>query len=361
MVKAGIPVPVISKSGIVSPSLLAYIICAKYVLALPLNRQEQEFSRLGIEIPRQNMANWVIFASGRWLKPMYDLFMEILVQSEVLHADETTVQVIREDGREAAQTSYMWLYRTSADTERHIILFEYQPTRSGSHPLRFLKKFKGYLHVDGYEGYKKLESQGATLVGCWAHARRKFHETLKALEKADRPNHPANVGYGFCNKLFELERQYDDVKLTAEQRLEHRLIESQPIAEEFFAWAAGQAKNPAALSRSAFGKAVGYAANQREWLINVFRDGRLALSNNLAENSIRPFTIGRNNWLFSYSAKGAEASAAAYSIVETAKANGLVPFEYFKLLFERLPSLTAERYAECLPWANGVRDLCAIK
>jgi transposase len=357
MVKSDVPKPVISGSGIVSPSLLSYIICAKYVLALPLYRQEQEFERLGIEIPRQNMANWVIYGANKWLKPIFELLKSELIKQGILHADETTVQVVKEDGREAKQTSYMWLYRSSAKSEKPIILFEYQTTRSSSHPLRFLEGFKGFLHVDGYEGYKKLQPQGVTIVECWAHARRKFHDVLKALEKSDRPNHPANVGYEYCNRLFELERQFDDEKLTPEERLERRLAASKPLAEQFFAWAAEQAALPMTLPKSVFGKAVGYAVNQRDWLMNVFSDGRLAISNNLAESSIRPFTIGRNNWLFAYSAKGADASAAAYSLVETAKANGLVPFEYFKFLFEQMPNISPEQYASLLPWLPEAQNL----
>lgn len=154
----------------------------------------------------------------------------------------------------------------------------------------------------------------------WSHARRKFHDTLKAIDKADRPNHPANTGYEFCNRLFELERQYDDEKLTPEQRLERRIAESKPVAEQFFAWAAEQAALPTTLPKSVYGSAVGYAVNQRKWLSNICKDGRLAISNNLAERSIRPFTVGRKNWLFCYSTKGADASAIAYSIAETAKA-----------------------------------------
>ncbi len=361
MVKTNVPAPVIPKSGVVSPSLIAYIICAKYVLALPLARQEQEFARLGIEIPRQNMANWVIFVAERWLKPFWKLLLRILVLAEILQADETTLQVIREDGKEAKQLSYMWLYRTAGDSQQPIILFEYQPTRSSSHPLRLLKDYKGYLHVDGYEGYKKLEAQGVTLVECWSHMRRKFHDALKALDKSERPNCPANTGYEFCNKLFELERQYDGEKLTSEKRLERRIAESKPVAEQFFTWAAEETTNSETLPKSAFGKAIVYALNQRRWLMNIYKDGRLAISNNLAESSIRPFTIGRNNWMFSYSAKGAESSAIAYSIAMTAKANGLVPFEYFKLLFERLPNLPSDRYNECLPWAVEVKERCAVK
>ena len=358
MVKSKVPAPVIPGSGVASPSLLSYIICNKYVLALPLYRQEQEFERLGLTISRQTMANWIIYVAAHWLKPIFELLRTELLLNDILHADETTVQVIKEDGRTAKQESYMWLYRTATDVSRPAVLFEYQPTRSSSHPIRFLADYKGYLHVDGYQGYKKLEAPGVTIVECWAHMRRKFHDALKALEKADRANSPANVGYEFCNRLFELERKYNEDGLTPEQRHGRRVLESRPIALEFFEWAMSQSAKSTTLAKSAFGKAVGYAVNQQKWLMNIYLDGRLAISNNLAETSIRPFAIGRNNWLFSYSANGAASSAIVYSIVETAKANDLVPFLYFKYLLENLPHNGNQRLYEFLPWTSTVQELC---
>jgi len=256
----------------------------------------------------------------------------------------------------------MWLYRTAEDNQKPIVLFEYQPTRSSSHPCRFLADYGGYLQVDGYQGYHKLEPQGVTIVECWSHVRRKFHDTIKALAKEDRPNAPANIGYEYCNRLFALENQYEEEKLTPEQRFERRLRESKPITEQFFEWVEEVSLSDCYLRmpKSTFGHAITYAKNQREWLMNVYLDGRLSISNNLAERSIRPFTIGRNNWLFAYSPRGAESSATAYSIVETAKANNLVPFLYFQILFERLPNLPKERYCECLPWADNVQAHCKV-
>ena len=360
MVKSKVPAPVIKGSGVASPSLLAYILCNKYVLALPLNRQEQEFARLGINVSRQTMANWIIYTANHWLKPIYELLKATLSQNDILHADETTVQVIQEDGRDAKTNSYMWLYRTANDAKKPVVLYEYQPTRSSSHPLRFLSGYDGYLQVDGHQGYHKLEPQGVTIVECWSHARRKFHDALKALDKADRSGATANVGYEYCNRLFMLERQYDEDKLTPDERLERRLRESKPIAEAFFHWAERMPLEEYFLPKSTFGTAITYAINQREWLMNVYLDGRLSISNNLAERSIRPFTIGRNNWLFAYSQKGAQASAIAYSIVEAAKANCLVPMAYLQYLFEHLPNIATERYHECLPWTDTVQLKCKV-
>lgn len=360
MVKAAVPAPIIQGSGVASPSLLAYILCNKYVLALPLHRQEQEFARMGIHISRQTMANWMIYACGHWLEPIYQLLKTEMIKNDILHADETSLQVIREDGRAASTTSYMWLYRTAEGAKKPTVLFEYQPTRSSSHPLQFLSGYGGYLHADGFQGYHKLEPQGVTIVECWSHVRRKFHDALKALDKADRSGAPANIGYEYCNRLFSLETRYDEQELSPQERYEQRLEKSRPIAAAFFDWAKAISLGEYFLPKSTFGKAITYAVNQREWLMNVYLDGRLSLSNNLAERSIRPFTIGRNNWLFAYSKKGAQSSAIAYSIVETAKANGLVPMLYLQYLFAKLPNVTKEQYPDCLPWCDDVRMACKV-
>lgn len=360
MVKASVPAPVISGSGIASPSLVSFIMCNKYVLALPLYRQEQELQRIGIHISRQTMANWIIFTAINWLSPIYDLLKAELLKNDILHSDETTLQVIKEDGRKASQKSYMWEYHTGRDTDRQVALFEYQPTRESEHPQRFLAEFHGFLHVDGYAGYKQLEGRGVTIVECWAHARRKFHDVLKALDKKDRENDVANTGLEYCDKLFALECEFDEENISHEERLKRRLADSKPVAEAFFAWAESVLVLPQTLPKSKIGQAVGYAVNQRQWLMNFLLDGRLELSNNRAERTIRPFTIGRKNWLFSYCARGAKASAVAYSIIETAQANGLVPFVYLDYLFQTLPNIPKERFSECLPWNHRVREICGI-
>ena len=358
MIKSNVPAPVIQGSGIASPSLLSFIMCNKFVLALPLYRQEQELTRAGINISRQTMANWVIYAAEKWLEPIYNLLREELLRNDILHADETTLQVINETGRTASQKSYMWMYHTGRDAALHAALFEYQPTREGKHPLEFLEGYKGFLHVDAYVGYNALEKQGVILVECWAHARRKFYEALKAIKKEDRVNADANIGLEYCNRLFELERYFDEQNLTYEQRAKWRILESKPIAEAFFEWA--ESMLPKILPKSKLGVAVTYAANQQPWLMNFLLDGRLELSNNRAERSIRPFTVGRKNWLFSYCAKGAKSSAIVYSIIETAQANGLVPFMYLNFLFETLPNISLEKFSDCLPWNPVVQEICKI-
>jgi transposase len=358
MVKSSVPAPVIANSGIASPSLLSFIISNKYVLALPLYRQEQELKRIGIHIYRQTMANWVIFAAMKYLEPVYKLLHTELTQNFILHADETSLQVVRENGRKASQKSYMWMYHTGRDAHKQVALFEYQQTREGKHPRNFLEGFSGFLHVDAYAGYRELEDRGITLVECWAHARRKFDEALKSLRKDDRKNALANIGLQYCDKLFALERKFDELNLNHEERAKLRKLQSKPVAEAFFAWAREAREN--ALPKNKLGVALAYAVNQQPWLMNFLLDGRLELSNNRAERSIRPFTVGRKNWLFSFSEKGAKASAIVYSIIETAQANGLVPFLYLNYLFETLPNLPPERFAECLPWVENVQKICAI-
>lgn len=358
MIKSNVPAPVISGSGVASPSLLSFVLSNKYVLALPLNRQQQELERLGVYISRQTMANWVIYAASRWLRPLYDLLRAELLSNDILHSDETTVQVVKEEGRRASQKSYMWMYHTGKEAQKQVALFEYQATREGKHPLKFLEGYKGFLHVDAYAGYRGLEAQGVTLVECWAHVRRKFDEALKVLKKDERAGAASTIGLSYCNRLFELERKYDESKLKHEERAEQRVIKSNPVAEKFFAWSEDMVSKT--LPKSKLGEAVRYAVNQKRWLINFLLDGRLEISNNRAENSIRPFTVGRRNWLFSYSKSGAEASAVVYSIVETAQANGLVPFMYLNYLFERLPNITTKQMPDCLPWSSEVQRICRI-
>lgn len=358
MVKAGVPAPVIPNSGIASPSLVAYVVSNKYVLALPLNRQAEEFKRLGIEIPKQNLANWVIFVANVWLAVIWPLLRDELLLNEIIHGDESTHQVINEKGRKASQKSYMWAYFTGRDSPRQVVLFEYQETRSKEHPQKLLEGFSGKLHVDAYAAYLGLEAQGVTLSYCWSHVRRKFFDALKSIPKDERKCFPASVGLQFCDHLFFLEKHYDEERLTREQRERWRKLLSIPMAESFFAWA--ERMLPKIRLESQLGRAVSYALNCKARLMNAFYDGRLELSNNRAERGIRAYAVGRNNWKFSYSPEGAKASAIAYSIVETALANGLVPYLYLQYLFETLPNIPKERFKECLPWNPRVKEMCAV-
>ena len=356
--KSCVPAPVIPNSGIASPSLVAYVVSNKYVLALPLNRQSEEFKRLGVELPKQNLANWVIYVARAWLAPIWALLREELLRNEIIHADESTHQVINENGRAAKQKSYMWAYHTGRGSPRQVSIFEYQETRAKEHPLRLLEGYAGKLHVDAYAGYLGLEAQGVTLSYCWAHARRRYVDALKPVKKEHRKCYPASVGLRYCDHLFFLEGYYDEENLTRGQRERWRELLSVPIAEEFFVWAGNML--PKAEPDGLLWKAVSYSLNCRERLMNAFCDGRLELSNNRAERHFRNYAVGRSNWKFSYSPDGAKASAVAYSIVETAQANGLVPYKYLNFLFETLPNIPVERYSECLPWNPRAKEMCAI-
>ncbi|WP_039944592.1 IS66 family transposase [Thermicanus aegyptius] len=357
IVTAPMPTPVFPGS-LASPSAMAYIMSQKYVYAQPLYRQEKHLERLGVPLSRQTLANWMLYGAHQWLHPLYERMKEHLIRQEILHADETTVQVLREENRAAETTSYMWLYRTGRDGPP-IILFDYQKTRAGEHPKAFLAGFRGFLHVDGYAGYNQLKPE-VTLVGCFAHARRKFDEALNALPPSDRnKNVAAKIGLGFCNQLYAVERDLKEA--SPEERYEERLKRSKPILEAFSVWL-HQMKDQV-LPKSTFGQAVQYCLNQWESLTNYLKDGRLEIDNNRSERSIKPFVIGRKNWLFSNTPRGAKASAIIYSIIETAKENNLNPYNYLTYLFERLPNIDLkdkDMIDQLLPWSAALPSNCRV-
>ena len=356
IVTAPMPNPVL-KGSFLSPSLLAYIMDRKYSEAVPLYRQEKQFNNFGIDLSRQNLANWVIHGANNWLKHLYDRMHVYLLQEDVLHADETTIQVLSEKGKAARSKSYMWLYATGSSGPP-IFMYEYQPSRANEHPKKFLAGFSGFLQTDGYARYNSV--QDVTLVGCFAHARRGFSDALKALPKGSvKTKTNAQEGLDFCNQLFQIERDLKD--LSAEERYEKRLEQSKPVLEAFLSWL--NIKSNQTLPKSSLGKAIKYCLNQWIKLEAFLLDGRLEISNNRAERAIKPFVIGRKNFLFSKSTKGAIASAITYSIIETAKANNLNPFFYLNYLFEKLPNIDLEnmdQLDELLPWAQSIPEECKI-
>ena len=334
--------------SLASASLVAFTLHQKFTEGLPLYRQAQEWARLGVPLSRQTLANWVLHAAHEWLRPLYRHLQTQLLQREILHADETTVQVLQEEGRPADRKSYMWLYRTGRDAPA-IILYEYQKTRGGEHPRRFLAGFHGYLQVDGYAGYHDLPA--VTLVGCWAHARRKFTDALKILPAAQRDGPSViRTGLDYCNQLFAIERDLHEA--TPDHRGRARHARSRPVLARFLRWL--RAQRPILLPKSALGEAVTYCLNQWTPLTAFLRDGRLELDNNRSERSIKPFVIGRKNWLFANTPRGAQASAICYSIVETAKENGLNPRAYLQYLLEQLPNRNLQDpaiWADLVPWS----------
>lgn len=323
--------PAAFPNSLASPSLVAAIMTAKFVEGLPLYRQEQSFARLGMDVSRQCLANWMTKGAD-YLVTICDRMRYHLLIRDILHADETTLQVLHEEGRRAQSKSYLWLYR-SGRYGPPIVVYEYRETRAAEHPKRFLAPFHGYLHVDGYGAYDGLPH--VSLAGCWAHARRKFTEALEALPPSARKN-PANLalrGLAYCNKLFAIER--DLREMSAEERYAQRHVRSVPVLDEIREWLTRSAE--LALPKGATAKAINYCRNQWPKLLGFLQDGRLEIDNNRAERSIKPFVIGRKNWLFANTASGAHASATIYSVVETAKENGLNPQAYLTYLFEQLP------------------------
>lgn len=356
IVTAPMPPSVFPKS-LASPSIMAHIITQKYVEGLPLYRQEKYFQRLGVNLSRQTMANWVLYGAEKWLSILYDRMHQELVKQPIAHADETTLQVLREPGRDATAKSYVWLYRTGTDGPP-IVLYDYQPSRKGEHAKHFLETFSGYLQVDGYSGYLKVPD--VILVGCWAHARRKFDEALKAAPPSAKGKQTASAeGLQFCNQLYAIERAIK--KESSEKRYEVRLEKSKPVLDLFLAWL--QTKQPQVAPKSKLGEAITYGLNQWELLEAFLQDGRLEIDNNRSERAIKPFVIGRKNWLFSNTPRGARGSAIVYSIVETAKENGLNPYEYLLYLFQQLPTVDVnndEVIQKMLPWSVSLPDQCRV-
>ncbi len=329
IVKAPVDEPVI-KGSFASPEAIAHIMTQKFVMGAPLYRQEQDWKRRGIPLSRQTMSNWLLKATQDWLEPIYDALREILCIHSVLHADETTLQVLHEAGKTPQSKSYMWLYRTGCDAQHPIVLYDYQPDRRAKRPAEFLAGFKGYLHTDGYDAYHSLPG-GIVVVGCFAHARRKWDEALKSMPEKDRAGSLVMRGKRYCDKLFEWERSFEN--LSHEQRFLKRQELARPVVEEFFAWLSALNYTP----KSALGVAAHYTLGQWKYLERYLLDGRLEISNNRAERSIKPFVIDRKNFLFANTPRGAKASAIMFSIIETAKENGLDPFAYLTHIFKNAP------------------------
>ena len=329
-----------------TPEVVAHLMTQKFVMGSPLYRQEQELNRQGISLSRQTMSNWVLRASEDYLAPVYEELHAELLRREVLHADETELQVLHEPGKAPQSRSYMWLYRTSGDADKPVVLYEYQPGRGGVHPERFLDGFKGYLHTDGYAGYHNLP-ENITVVGCWAHLRRKFDEAMKSLPKGKAKGSSAAQGLAYCTLLFQIEAGLAD--LPPEERYEQRLKQAKPVLDAMLAWADTRAAAP----KSALGKAFTYLREQWPYLINYLKDGRLELSNNRAERSIKPFVIDRKNFLFANTPGGARGSAVIFSLIQTAIENKLDPYRYLAWLMHTAIGLDLTKpdaIQSLLPW-----------
>lgn len=343
--------PQLIPQSISTPGLIAYILTAKFVDGLPFYRQEKQFIRIGVDLLRATMANWAIQAANK-CQPLIDCLVQEIRSGPLIGMDETTVQVLQEPGRSNTSKSYMWVFR-GGDPDKPVLIYQYHPTRSGEVPRDFIKDYQGYIQTDGYKGYNGLdEDSGIIHLGCWAHARRKFHEVIKARQpvKKGKPQKPgsAEKAMNFIGKLYQVESRADQAELSPDQRRELRQVEAVPVLEAFKKWLdkRGQQTPPQGL----LGKAINYTLDQWDRLTGYVQDGRLRPDNNLVENAIRPFVLGRKNWLFSGHPRGAAASAAIFSLIETAKANGLEPYAYLRHIFEQLPLISnPDDYKKLLP------------
>ena len=326
--------PAVLPGSFASPEAIAHLMVQKFVMYSPLYRQEQEWGRQGLKLSRQVMSNWLLRAAENWLVPIYQELHRELLKQEVLHGDETTLQVLKEPGKSAVSKSYMWLYRTGGDAEHPVVLYDYRPDRKAGNAEEFLEGFSGYLHADGYQGYHKLP-ENIRVVGCWAHARRKFDEAVKSLPQKEQAGCAALEGQAFCGKLFSIEKDIQD--LPFEEKHKQRQDRAKPVLDALFSWA--EEKRRVTPPKSALGKALHYLLEQRPYLIRYLEDGRLEISNNRAERSIKPFVMGRKNWLFANTPAGARASAVIYSLIETAKETGLDPYKYLLWVLREAPRL----------------------
>jgi transposase len=346
---AALPPQPIPKS-LASPGLLAHITVSKYQDALPLYRQETILKRIGVDLPRATLANWMIQA-GHLIQPVINLLRDRLLTYDIVQMDETTVQVLNESGKTAQSKSYLWLQR-GGPPEQPIVLYDYDPGRGAGVPKRLLEGFAGYLQTDGYDGYNAVvNSNDIVHVGCMAHARRKFSEADKARGKKKK-NGKAHRGLALIQKLYQVEKQCR--ALSAEERYTYRRQHAQPVLAKLRAWL--DETLPQVPPTSTTGKALNYLHNEWDKLIRYLDDGRLAIDNNGAENTIRPFVIGRKNWLFSASVKGVKASANLYSLIETAKANDLEPYAYLRHLYAELPNADTVEAVEALLPGNIGKD-----
>lgn len=333
------PIP----KSMASAGLLAHVAVAKYADGLPLYRQSKQFARLGIELPRNTLANHMIKA-GELIQPLIQRLQDHILSHDIVQMDETPVQVLKEPGKVAQSTSYMWVMKGGPPAQPAIV-YHYDPGRSQAVPRELLGAYQGYLQTDGYAGYHGVVNQpGVEGVGCMAHVRRKFMDAKKALPKREQnKGNKVQQALALISKLYQFEQSLKTAP--EEERQSRRQADAIPVLNQLKAWLDRQSVPPQTL----LGKAIGYALKQWPRLLIYTQDGRLNIDNNGVENAIRPFALGRKNWLFSDTQHGARASANLYSLIETAKANGLNDYAYLKVVFAQLPA--TDDIESLLPWA----------
>jgi len=347
--KAQMKEPVIYKS-FSSPSLLSYIIDNKFNKALPLYRQEVMFDQMGLKLSRQTMANWMIKLYNSYFEKMAEYMHKVLLQSEYVHGDETTLQVLKVPDQKPTTKSYMWVYKTGRSEEKQLVLYIYENTRGYDHAKKHLSGYRGILQTDGYQAYDELEGIGH--AGCFAHCRRKYTEALdSAPSGTDLKQTVSYQLLHMINKLFTIEKKIKDKNY--EEIQEIRQKEAKPLVDQFFEEVKEYAK--AAVPKTKLSQALTYSINQEDKLRYYLKDGRVEISNNRAENAIRPFCVGRRNWLFYNTVQGAKASAAIYSLIESAKLNKLKPYEYINHILTVLPEIDIDDEKELepiMPWSK---------
>jgi transposase len=342
------PLQIIPK-GIATPGLLAYVAVSKYADALPLYRQEKIFERIGVDISRSTMAGWMVMVA-QGSKPVMDLLYRKLHSGPLINVDETPVQVLKEPGRENTTNSYMWVFR-GGSPEKPVLIYRYSPTRSGEVPLEVLQDYQGYCQTDAFSGYDGLEQKidGLKLVGCFAHARRNFVKVIDARGKgAKGKTGSAELALGYIGELYRIEKAARAAELTPPEIQQFRIQRARPVLEEFKSWL--EKKKDQTPPKGLLGQAIDYTLSRWSRLVRYLDNGHITPDNNAAENAIRPFVVGRKNWLFAGSPSGADAAATFYSLIETAKACGLDPYQYLGFLFEKIPYAHSEsEYAALIP------------
>lgn len=341
--------PQIIPKGIATPGLLAHVAVSKYADGLPLYRQEKIFERSKIEISRSTMAGWMVMAA-RGCAPVMDLLYRELHSCPLINIDETPVQVLNEPGRANTTKSYMWVFR-GGRPDKPVVIYRYWPTRSGEVPREVLRGYRGYCQTDGFCGYDGLEQalEGIRLVGCFVHARRNFVKVIDARGKGARAKTgSAEVALGYIAKLYKIEKAARAAELCPTDIEQFREERAGPVLEEFKAWL--EKRKDQTPPKGFLGKAINYTLSNWSRLVRYLENGHITPDNNAAENAIRPFVVGRKNWLFAGSPAGADAAATLYSLIETAKACRLDPYQYLRLLFEKIPYARTEGdYASLLP------------
>ena len=344
--------------SLVSPTIAAAIMNGKYVNAVPLYRLEQEFSRYGLTITRQNMANWLIRLGESYLAVLYDYLHQELYNYHVIQADETPVLVNR-DGRSAGSKSYMWVYRSGhLYTDKQIVLYDYHKTRNCSHPREFLCNYSGICVTDGYQVYHTIEKEREDLqiAGCWVHARRKFDEALTVIPKAHRNKSDAFLVIKQIQAIYREEGKLNE--LSSKERLMQRQLVIKPLVDALFAYL--KKMEPTVPTSGQLRKAYTYILNQEKYLRVFLEDGEVPIDNNASERAIRGFCIGKKNWQMIDTINGAHSSAVIYSIAETAKANNLKPYDYFVYLLEEIPKHMEQKdrtfLEDLLPWSKKLPE-----